>query len=232
MDDVAREVTDLTQGRSGQLRVGAGPGSGEHLLATACSVLLKDSPKVTLTVTVATPGVLVPVLRNGELDLIVTGIPMSHHEELVQERLCDDEFIVYASVNHRLAKLKQVTLTDLAQERWVMSATSAVAPQWLHRAFHDGGLPSPRVVMQTTSIKIRHHLVASCEVVGLSTREVVRQGAPRYRFAELRVKGLTYSRSLDVSYRKDAYLPPAARRLIELLKTTAKEIANEARSKV
>jgi len=39
------------------------------------------------------------------------------------------------------------------------------------------------------------------------------------------VKNLPVSRRVGVFYRKDAYLSPAARRFIEILKTTAIEIA-------
>ena len=41
------------------------------------------------------------------------------------------------------------------------------------------------------------------------------------------MKDLTYTRRVGVYYRKDAYLSPAARRFIDILKATAKEIANE-----
>ena len=44
---------------------------------------------------------------------------------------------------------------------------------------------------------------------------------------EIPVKEMTWRRSSGVIYRKDAYLSPAARRFIEILKTTAKEIAKD-----
>lgn len=44
--------------------------------------------------------------------------------------------------------------------------------------------------------------------------------------AEIPVKEMIWRRRTGVSYRKDAYLSPAARRFIEILKATAKEIAS------
>ena len=41
------------------------------------------------------------------------------------------------------------------------------------------------------------------------------------------MKDLTYIRRVGVVYRKDAYLSPAARRFIEILKATAKKLAAE-----
>jgi DNA-binding transcriptional LysR family regulator len=48
---------------------------------------------------------MIPALRNGELDLIVHySHPTSPTEGLVCERLFDDEYVVCASVKHRLAE--------------------------------------------------------------------------------------------------------------------------------
>ena len=41
------------------------------------------------------------------------------------------------------------------------------------------------------------------------------------------MKDLSVTRRVGVIYRNDAYLSPAARRFIEILKATAKEIATE-----
>jgi len=46
---------------------------------------------------------------------------------------------------------------------------------------------------------------------------------------EIPVKEMTWRRSSGVIYRKDAYLSPAARRFIEILRATAKEMAAEKR---
>jgi len=116
--DVAREIADLGKGRSGQLRIGVGPGHVENLLRPACSALVEHAPNVTLTVLVAANDALLPALRKGDLDLIVSGIPVPQFEDLVQESLIDDDIVVFASASHRLAKLKRVTVAELARERW------------------------------------------------------------------------------------------------------------------
>jgi DNA-binding transcriptional LysR family regulator len=49
---------------------------------------------------------------------------------------------------------------------------------------------------------------------------VLRMSARDLRVKELPVKELVWPRSVGVIYRKDAYLSPAARRMIEILKST------------
>ena len=221
--DVAREVGDLTNGRVGHLRIGAHPGLLRDLLSRACSTLLQDAPKVTLEITIASNEVLESALKNAELDLIVNSIPAAV-DNTVQEALYDDELVVYASASHRLARQKEVTLADIAQERWVMWAPNVPSWHHLHRTFADQGLPTPRVAVMTSSVSLRLDIVASSDLLGLNLRQVVREAGSRCGLAEIQGPGLTFQIRTGVTYRNGAYLSPAARRFIEIRKATAKEI--------
>jgi len=70
-------------------------------------------------------------------------------------------------------------------------------------------------------------LVAASDLLAFGSRSVAQYATAHFRIAVLRVKDLVYTRRVGVIYRKDAYLSPAARRFIEILKATAKEIAAE-----
>ncbi len=225
LQDVAREIADLGQGRVGHLRIGAGPITAEHLLPAALIATLKSAPKVTLKISVSDNDLMIPALRNGELDLIVNFLRASPSEGLAQEHLFDDEFVVFASAGHRLTKLKRVTLADLAQERWAVSDPTLGYRQWLDRKFHDNGMPPPQVAVETRSIRLRLQTLASSDLVDFTSRHVFRQAAQQFGLKELPVKELEWRRSIGVIYRKDAYLSPAAKRFIETLKATAKELA-------
>jgi len=226
--DIAREVADLSEGRAGHLRVGTSLGISEDLLAGACTNLVQESPKVTLEVIMGTYDTQLPALRKGELDLIFSGVPTVAHEGLVQEHFIDDELVVYASANHRLARHKEPTLADLEGERWV-SSSHVILWRRLCQAFEENGLTPPLLAIDTSSTSVRLRVVASSQLLGFSSRLFVRQAVPRYSLVELSVPKLAWSRRLGITYRKDAYLSPAARRFIEILKMTGKEIAKENR---
>ena len=227
VDDISREVADLSLGRAGHLRIGTGPGFAFDLLPAACKALTRNAPKVTLKVVVIGRGDSLVDLRAGKLDLVIAAIRPADDVDLVQEHLYDDESAVYASVNHRLAKRKHVTLADLTDERWAL--TTDDTPTWnrVQQAFEANGLPRPRVSIETSSIALRLPLIASSDLLGYSSRPVIRRAAPHLRFTELKLKELAYRRRVGVVYRKDAYLSPAARRFIEILKATAKEITRQ-----
>ena len=227
LEDVTREVADLTQGRTGYLRIGCAPIFSTHVLPAACATLLKEAPRLMLRVTLLEVEIALPALRHGELDFYLAPFQASRHEDLVAEHLFDQEFVVYASIRHRLARKKGVGLADLAGERWVVAGLNAPSAQRLQQAFLDAGLPPPEIAMGSNSLLLRHRLVASSDLVGYAPKQSISEAFPRSRCAVLHVKDLNYIRRVGVMYRKDAYLSPAARRFMEVLKATTKESAKD-----
>lgn len=226
LDDMAREAADLSQGRAGHLRIGTGARFAVDLIAAACAALLKEAPRVTMTVSAGMTDILPPALLRGEVDVIVTGIDLTGYDDLVGEQLWEDEVVVYASISHRLAGKKQVTLAELAQERWALTRTGP-SKERLHRAFAQNGLPPPKVAVETNAVLLRRKLLPMTDLLSFGPRRLFGERGSRARLMEIPVRGLAGRQSISVYYRKDAYLSPAARRFIEILKATAKEVAAE-----
>lgn len=227
VDDVTREIADLSEGRAGRLRIGTAAGTALHLVPMACEALLKEAPKVTFKITVQDTNVLLSDLRNGELDLVVANLQGAHHDDLVEAHTQDDALVICASANHRLAKRSSLTLADLAGERWVLPSANSVVMRLLSEEFGKRRLPPPIVAVETIYLPVRQHLVATTDLLAVAIRPTVQHGAARFGIVELKVKDFTLTRRGGVIYRKDAYLSPAARRFIEILKATAKKIAKE-----
>ena len=185
VDDVVREIADLSQGRAGLLRIGVHPAIYGDAVSLACSKLLKDASNVNLTVTLVTTETEWPALRNGEVDLIVSDIPDPPHEDLVHEHLFDDVVVVFASAGHRLAKQKNVTISDVARERWVLTAVAVQSWRRLQRAFENKGLPYPQVTMKTSYLSLRDEIVASSDLLGFISRRVLRRVAQRLHVLEI-----------------------------------------------
>jgi DNA-binding transcriptional LysR family regulator len=230
-DDLAREIADLAHGRAGHLRIGASPSNADVFLPEACGTLLTEAPKVTLNVTVLDNDALLPALRKGDLDLAVTHALQFSQPELTLEPIREDEFVVCCASTHRLARQKSVTLDDLAQERWAAatSATGEAGPlRRLQAAFEQRGLPAPRIALVTDLVMFKLRAVAGSDLVGTAVRANAGAAAAQLRLKILPVKGLDWVRTVAVAYRKDAYLSPAARRFIAILKTRARGISSPA----
>jgi DNA-binding transcriptional LysR family regulator len=214
--DVAREAADLSQGRAGHLRIGVGPQTAE-LLPAAYAALLDEAPRLTAEIEISDSDVLLPALRNGTLDLIVNVIPEVSMSGLTVEHLFDDDYVVCASARHRLAKLKRVPMSALANERWVLTTPNIPLQQLIDRAFRDRGMRAPECAVEARSALLRLQLVAATDLLcfmSAKTLRVVSRGLP---IRQLPVKELKLRRNIGIIYREDAYLSPSARRLIDIL---------------
>jgi DNA-binding transcriptional LysR family regulator len=223
-DDLAREVADLAHGRAGHLRLGASPSNVDVTLPDACSALLMQASKVTLNVTVLDNDALLPALHKGELDLALTHTRQLSSPDVVLESVREDEFVVYCAAGHRLVRRRSIALSDLAQERWAVatSATQSLAPlNVLTKACEDAGLPPPAIALVSDLVMFRLRAVARSDLLGIAVRPNVEEVAERFSLKVLPFKRPEWTRRVAVAYRKDGYLSPAARRFIEILKTTA-----------
>lgn len=221
MDDALKEVADLNGGRAGLLRIGGSFEAAELLLSRACARLMKTSPDVVTKITAATNDALLPAIRSGELDLIISGIPTAESNDLVQEALWEDDFVVCAAASHPLARKKTVAISDLADQCWVLAAANTLSWRQVHRAFADAGLSTPRVVMEANFRLVRFHTIAETELLGYFPTWEMKQSAQHFSLVEIPIKELAWKRLLGVRYRKGAYLSPVARKFIEILKAEA-----------
>ena len=69
--NVAREVSDVSEGRAGHLRIGVGPSIPTRLISSSLAKLLIDAPRIAARVTISDADEIIPALRKGELDLNV-----------------------------------------------------------------------------------------------------------------------------------------------------------------
>lgn len=223
-DDVLREILEIGQGVTGNVRIGADTG-WTHLLARACELLMNSSPGITIDIEGGAPPPRFEALAQGELDFVISSTPVND-EGLVEEIFHMEEFAVYASLAHRLAKRKEVTFEELSRERWALpQRTGGPFQRSVMAELLARGFSGPVIAMVSWEADVRSRLIAVTDLLGYSSRRFAEQAARQYPIKVLRVKGYSWSRACAVVYRKGGYLTPAARRLMEYLKVAAKEEA-------
>lgn len=191
-------------------------------MSTAFAAILKSAPRSSLQVTLSDNDLMVPALRNGELDLIINIHPSRLPEGLVFEHLFDDHHVITASPDHPLAKRRRVTLAELANERWALSEPALRPQQLLNEAFRDHGLPLPKIAFESRSAALRLRTAAQSGLLGFTSESVIRQVAHDCAVTTLSVD-LSLRRRVGTIRRKEAYLPPILRRMLDILRTVTKK---------
>jgi len=214
VEDAEREIKELGGGVTGHIRIGIVPTAAQFLLPSAVRKMLAESPKVTLRTVVGLSDSLRQQLLQGELDLMV-GTESSTEEGLVSQVLAEDMIVVAAAADHEIFR-KEPTLEDLCRYRWALQPPGAPTRDWLDRAFDQYHLARPKVQVETTTLLMLPVLIAETGLLSFISRLHLESNPEASQLREVPVGEVSMRRRLVVTYRENGYLPPAARRLIEL----------------
>jgi len=224
VEDARRELQSIGAGLAGHVRIGIVPTAAQFLLPPVARQLLQEAPAVTLRTVVGLIDTLKPLLRSGELDLMV-GTESAAESGLVSKRLAEDMIVVAASEKHAVFRAP-ATLRDLSAFAWALQPPGAPTRDWLDHTFDRHGLPRPRVQVETTMLLMLPTLIVQTGLLSFISRHHLQGRARIAGLKEVPVKGVTMNRRLVVTHRANGFLSPAARRLLELFEqSSAREVA-------
>jgi DNA-binding transcriptional LysR family regulator len=219
VEDAKRELQSIGAGLAGHVRIGIVPTAAQFLLPAVARQLLQEAPDVTLKTVVGLIDTLKPQLHAGELDLMV-GTESADEAGWVSKALAEDMIVVAASEKHPVLR-SRASLKDLTGYAWALQPPGAPTRDWLDHTFDRKGLPRPRVQVETTMLLMLPALIVQTGLLSFISRHHL-QGRGRIAgLKEVPVTGAAMRRRLVVTYRANAFLSPAARRLAQLLEQSA-----------
>jgi DNA-binding transcriptional LysR family regulator len=165
---VERELAALTKGESGTLRMGGFFTAWATFLPAAVAAFSRAHPSVTLELHQLEPGPALRGVRAGELDLaIVYGFESPADGTLEAIHLLDDPYAIALPSRHPLAVRPELTLADLAGDRWVSPPADHAYTQVLRRLCREHGGFEPDVAYETGDIAMAQPIVAAGLAVAL-----------------------------------------------------------------
>jgi DNA-binding transcriptional LysR family regulator len=220
LQNVARELAELGEGRVTHLRIGVGPSVTGELLAAAFGKLLQEAPRTTMQVIISDADELHPALHKGDIDLIVNIMRPEAPEGFSYVPLYEEEFVVCASARHRLAGRKEVSLADLSKERWAFAPSVLPSYRHLRQVLEQHALPVPQIAFESRASWLRLQMVVASDLLAYTSQSLVRHGkAAGYPLTILPVADLAWRRPVGAIVRGEGYLPTAVQRLIDILKS-------------
>jgi LysR family transcriptional regulator of abg operon len=175
---VARELataTDQIQQLGGQMQ-------GEIQVAAVPVAMMLLIPETLRTFSRAFPDIRLRVseelfveqlqkLRNGQVDLVVGGIPEGLPSgEFVTESLMSTSMVVVARRGSRYAHARR--LTELSQASWIYTGSS-MQTGYASRLFEAHGLPAPPVGAMVNSTLALLALLGSGDLLGLMPEQII-----------------------------------------------------------
>lgn len=148
------EMRAFRSGRSGRLRVGAGPFFGVALLPRAVARLQAKYPDLTVELEVGVNELTHPRLFDGKLDLVFCGLPSAKVVPpfIARHAFFEIQSRIVAGGGHPLLKKKRVAARDLAPFPWAIYQQDREMVAHLFAALRDVGAAPPRITTEFTSL--------------------------------------------------------------------------------
>jgi DNA-binding transcriptional LysR family regulator len=215
-DELRRAAQDLTlvsHGAQGSLRIGITPMPAIPFLPVAVRRLAQAHPGIFISVVEARETDLLDRLRRRDID---PGEDMQT-VSLFEEKLC-----VICANEHRLAKRKKVTWDELLAERWVMPPADCYFFEHVIVTLDRAGLKVPQHFVETFSISMQFSMMLHANLLSFGMRGQV-DFAPGMHFAtrlpfELNAPG----RPVAAVTMKSHDTSPIARELIAQIRAIAR----------
>lgn len=160
-DDLARHGTAAPD----VLRVASFASAAAALLPGAAAGFRRVFPRVRLHLVPADPDDAVELLDKGDVELaFVTEVPgeQPQYPTVCTVPVYDDEFFVVLPPSHRLSRLTEIPLAELAHDDWVVSSATGTCPDT--RVFQNacrGAGFSPSVTFRSEDYPTVQGLVAA-----------------------------------------------------------------------
>ena len=168
--EAAREEVAAGFGvENGRILAGAMMLAGNQLITSVLERFTKLHPQASISVVNASYDVLIDRLKRGAIDFVV-GLQYrpSPAENLVEEVIAADPFVLAVRRGHPLAGHHPLTQAELARYNWVLSAPGTVRRDAFEQLFTDVASPVARV--ETHSIVTILSLLANSDVIAIMTQ--------------------------------------------------------------
>ena len=148
------EMQAFRGGRTGRLRVGAGPYFGAALVPGAIALLQERYPKLDVEIMVGVNDVILPHLLDGALDLAFCRLPGADALPSFIDRrpFFEIESRVVAGSRHPLAGAARVTARELAALPWAIYQQDREVVGHLFATMRDEGAKPPRIAAEVNSL--------------------------------------------------------------------------------
>ncbi|MBT2655932.1 LysR family transcriptional regulator [Bacillus sp. ISL-18] len=180
-------IDDLTNTATGGLSIGASYTFGEYVLPHIIARLRQHFPLIKPTITIGNTHEIEELVNNNQIDLgIVEGELKSkkHHIEAISE----DFMYIIVSAKHPLTKQKNLELTDLQEETWIVREQGSGTREATEGMFKDFQF-NPKDIMEFGSTQIIKESVEAGLGVSLLSHWAIHKELKLQKLYTLKIKG-------------------------------------------
>jgi DNA-binding transcriptional LysR family regulator len=230
-----RDIEFLSDPTVGEIRIGCPESLSAAVLAPIMKRFAELHPRVVVHVDdLPLASLQLSELRDRKHDLVLARIvrPLAGAEDLKVDALFNDRLVVAADSHSKWADRRKIGLSELMDERWILTAPNTWNYALLAEAFRSRGLEMPRASMVVQSGALRTHLLAGGQCITTFAKSGLQLHADRYGLKMLPVDLPDTPLPVAILTVKERTLSPVVERFIECAREIAKTFDARSRARV
>lgn len=217
------DISAIAGTQQGTVIIGALPLGRTYILPTAIARTLAAFPKIRVRTVEAPYDVLVSRLRTGDIDMIFGALrPEAMCRGLITEKLFSDRIGIMARAGHPLAGHPQIRLDGLLHEHWILPRADAPGRRLIDESFAELGLTPPEASVETGDLAIIRQLLCSSDMLTAISPHQLRVEIESGSVTELPVPLGQTTRTIGLTLRDGALLPPIAHSILDSIRGSAR----------
>jgi DNA-binding transcriptional LysR family regulator len=166
LDDTEQELSELTSGAAGHVRIGSVTGPAVEWVLPALHVALGDMPNVTFDVEVGPSDIICDMLVSGEIDLAIARVTeVTDAAQLDQRVIATEPMSLIVRKGHPLIKTVSITPESVTNFDWVLPAKGSVLRRAVEARLSELGLSELTVRISTSAIPLTLAHVKSSDAI-------------------------------------------------------------------
>jgi DNA-binding transcriptional LysR family regulator len=220
-----KAIEFLSDPTAGELRIGGPDSMVAGLIPAIVSRLSRQYPRLTFDVTLVGGLAQYRALRDREFELLIGRIPRAMpSDEFNVEMLYNEPLLVAAGTKSRWLRRRQMELSELIHEPWVLPHPDSVPGALTAELFRTAGLNVPSATVIASSIQMNDALLASGHYLAFYPGSVLRLAGKGEMIKILPVRLPPQRTPVGITTLKNRLITPIAQLFIDCAREVAKSL--------
>lgn len=225
LGSMGRELSQLKEGESGQIRLGFVPSIDPELLSKIISSSLQIFPSIQISTFEGSTNELLSNMAKNELDLALGRIlNLKVADQYRMHFIYKESFAIVCGSKNLLGNKTKVGWQELSKEQWVLPALQTPFREMINNLFTQYGTLRPNVVVESSSFEKIQKLIVNTELLGILPTSLALQGKKTGDLKLLKTDLGKNFAPINLIYRKDLEISPAIQRFVNLITDLAANV--------